>query len=53
MQKNFANFSLQGKIILEYGNLDLEKNVKAEICQNLSGLREPFCDGSRLVYSLF
>ena len=42
MRKNFANFSLLDKVIPEYGNLDLKKNVKTEISKQLEGLRESF-----------
>ena len=42
MQQEFANFSLLDKVTLEYSNLDLKKNVKAETSQHLERLRESF-----------
>ena len=42
MQKNFANLSFLDKVVLEYSNFNLEENVKAEINEDLKGLKESF-----------
>ena len=42
IQKKFANFFLLDKAVMEYNNLNLEKNFQANISQHLEGLRESF-----------